>query len=96
MLLKISAYIKSYDGETKWIYFLLNMINYQKNIMVSGIKLVIVLRKNLIVANRQKMFLKTEIRIYGHDAADFYDNEIPKVDYVCLAAILIDFILKKR
>ena len=29
MLSKTSAYVKSYDGETKWMYsFSLNMINY--------------------------------------------------------------------
>ena len=25
---KISAYVKSYDGEIKWMYFLLKMVSY--------------------------------------------------------------------
>ena len=28
MLPKTNAYVKSYDGETKWMYFLLKMICY--------------------------------------------------------------------
>ena len=44
-----------------------------------------------------KKFLKTKIRSYGYEATDFQDNEIPKKDsnYTCLAAILIDFFLKR-
>ena len=28
MLQKTSAYVKFYNGETKWMYFLLKMMNY--------------------------------------------------------------------
>ena len=48
MLSKTSAYVKSYDGQTKWMYFLIeddgllekyNTIwDYQKNIILFGIK----------------------------------------------------------
>ena len=42
MVPKQSAYVKIYNGETKWMYF--SMMNYQKVIKVFGIKSVIVLR----------------------------------------------------
>ena len=66
--------------------------------MVSGIKSVIVLRKNLIaIPSTIKKVLKTKIKSYGGKATDFHDKKIPKKDsnYTCLAVILIDFVLKK-
>ena len=44
-----------------------------------------------------KKISENNIRSYGHEATNFHDNEIPKVDsnYTCSAVILIDFILKK-
>ena len=44
MLPKSSAHVKSYDSKTK-----LKMLNYRKNILIFGLKLVIVLKKNLTV-----------------------------------------------
>ena len=38
MLLKSSAYVKSYDGLTKWMYFLIEDNYLLKNIIVFGIK----------------------------------------------------------
>ena len=32
MLLKMSEYVKSYDQQTKWIYFLIEKIYYNKEI----------------------------------------------------------------
>ena len=37
MLPKTSAYVKSYDGQTKLMYFLLKM-NFSENIILVGIK----------------------------------------------------------
>ena len=33
VLPETSAYIKGYDGETKWLYFWLKMMTYYKNIV---------------------------------------------------------------
>ena len=33
---KTSTYVKSYDGETKWMIFLLKMLNCWKSILISG------------------------------------------------------------
>ena len=55
MLPKISAYVKSHDGEIKWMYFFINDELLEKH---NGIwnTLVIVLRKHLIV--NQKSTIK--------------------------------------
>ena len=50
MLPKTSAYVKSYDGKTKWIYFLLKMMTFQKNIILFGIKSVLVPKRNSITS----------------------------------------------
>ena len=44
-----------------------------------------------------KRFLKTKIKSYGDEITDFFDKDIPKVDYnhTCLAVISLDFALKK-
>ena len=44
-----------------------------------------------------KKFLKTKIRSYGDEATDFCDKKMPKAgsDYICLAVIIIDCVLKK-
>ena len=45
-----------------------------------------------------KIFLKTKVKSNVDDATDFHDKEIPKVgsNYICLAVILINFILIKE
>ena len=48
MLTKTSAYVKIYDGETKWMKFLLKMISCLKN-MTFRIESVAVSKKSLIV-----------------------------------------------
>ena len=47
LLSKTSAYVKRYDGETKWMYFFIADDELQKDITVFEIKSIIVLRKNL-------------------------------------------------
>ena len=42
----MSTYVKGYDSQTKWMYFLMN---YGQNIITFGIKLALILKKNLIV-----------------------------------------------
>ena len=38
MLPKTSAYLKSYVGQTKWMYILIEDDDFWKNIILSGIK----------------------------------------------------------
>ena len=56
------AYVKSYDGETKLMIFLIKDDELLKNV-IFGIMSVIVLKKNLIVNPATiKIILKTKIR----------------------------------
>ena len=50
MLPKASAYVKSYDGQTKQIYFLIEDDDLLKNIILFGIKSVVISKKNLIAS----------------------------------------------
>ena len=45
MLPKVSTYVKCYDGQTKWIYFLI-----EPSIMLFGIKSMLIFKKNLIAS----------------------------------------------
>ena len=50
MLSKVSAYFKSYDGYTNWMHFLIEGDDLLKNIMLFGIKSVLILKRNLIAS----------------------------------------------
>ena len=42
MLPKTSAYVKGYDGKTKWMYFLIEDDDLLKSIILFGIKSVLI------------------------------------------------------
>ena len=48
MLPKTSAYAKRYAGQTIWMYFVIEDDDLLKNIILFGIKSVLILKKNLI------------------------------------------------
>ena len=95
MLLIVRAYVKSFDGEAKQIYFSIEDNELQN---YSGIwNKVRIIKKELDCRPiYNKKFLKTKIRSYGSKVTDYHDKEIPKVgsNYICLAVILLDFVLK--
>ena len=99
MLLKVSTYVISYDGQTKWMYFLikdddlLEKYNVIWDSISAGIKEEF---DSKPVYN--KNFLKTKIKSHGDEATDFYDKKIPKVDsnHTCLLVISSDSALKKN
>ena len=75
LLPKTSAYLKSYDGQTKWMYFLIEDDDLlEKNIW-----------DDKVSADIKKEFdslfiIKTKIKSHGDEVTDFYDKEIPKAD----------------
>ena len=98
MFPKTSAYVKNYDGRTKWIYFLIESDD------LLGIYNTIWGRVNTNIKKEfdsesvyYEMFLKTKIKCYGDEVTDFHDKEIPKVhsNHTCLAVISLDSALKK-
>ena len=81
------------------MYFLIEDDDLLINIMLFGIKLAIVWKKNLIGnPSTIKKFLKAKIKFYVVEATDFHDKKIPNVgsNYTCLTVILIDFVLEKE
>ena len=99
MLPKMSAYVKSYDGEAKWMYFfievdeLLETYNGISNRVSNSIK-----RELDCKPIYNEKFLKIKIRSYGDKTTDFHNKEVPKVcsNYTSLAVISLGFILKKN
>ena len=87
-----SAYAISYDGQSKWMYFLieddvlLEKYNWVKSVVTS--------KKNLITSlSKINFFLKTKIKSHGDKVTDFYNKIIP--NYICVAVISMDSALKK-
>ena len=98
MLPKTSTYVKPYDGQTKWMYFLiedgdlLEKHNTIWNKVNAGIK-----KEFDSEPIYHKEFLKNKIKSDGEEVADFYDKKTPKVDsyHTSLLVISLDSALKK-
>ena len=98
---KTSAYVKSYDGKTTWMYFLIEDDNLLVKYNTIWDKVHADIKKELDskpVYNKE--FLKTKIKSHGDEVTVFDDkniHEIPKVDsnHTCLAVISLDSALKK-
>ena len=97
MLPKTSAYVKSYDGQTKWMYLLIEDDDLLEKYNTIWDKASADIKKefdNKPVYN--KNYLKNKIKFYSDEVTDFYDKKIPKVDcsHTCLAVISLDSALK--
>ena len=98
MLPKTSACVKSYDGETKWTYFLIENDDLLKkyndiwNKVSNSIKIELDCKP---IYNRE--FLKTKIRSYGDEATVFHARKVPEAgpNYIHWSVVLIDSVLKK-
>ena len=79
MLPKTSAYVKSYDGGTKWMYFLIEDEELLKkhndiwNRVSNNVK-----KEFDTETIYNKKFLKTKIKYCGDETTNFHDKEIPK------------------
>ena len=98
MLPKTSAYVKSYDEQTKWMYFLIE--NYdllEKSNTIWNKFRADVKKKFDCEPVYNKKFLKTKINYHCDEVTDIYNKEIPKVDsnHTCLAVISFGSTLKK-
>ena len=88
MLPKASAYVKSYDGETKWIYFLIGddeLLNDYHDIWNKVSNSIKKFDSKTICI---KKFLKSKIKSYSVEAKDFHDKEMSKVDSNCIKTII--------
>ena len=95
---KATAYVKSYNGQTKWMCFfienddLLEKYNTIWDNTSADIKTGF---DSEPVYN--KAHLKTEIKSHGDEVTGFYDKKVPKLgcNHTYLAAITLDSALKK-
>ena len=74
------------DGQTKWIYFLIEDDHSLKKYNTIWDKVNTDIKKQFVnlkqrVCLQYKFFLKTKIKSYGDEVTDFYNKEIPKVDF---------------
>ena len=93
---KASAYVKSYDGQAKWIYFLIEDDDLLEKYNTIWDKFSAGITKESDKKTAYiKNFLKIKIKSYSDAVTDFYDKEIPKVDsnHTCLAVISLDSVL---
>ena len=95
MLPKTRTYVKSYDGQTKWMYSLIEDNDLLEKCNTIWDKVSPDKFDSEPFYNKQ--FLKTKIKSHGDEATDFYDQKIPKVgsSHTCLAVISLDSVLKK-
>ena len=79
MLPKTSTYVKRYDGQTKWMYFLIEDDDLLEKYNTIWDKV------SEPVYNKE--FLRTKIKSYCDEVTDFYNKNIPHVhsNHTCLA-----------
>ena len=76
MLPKTSSYVKSYDGQTKWMYFLIeNDDLLEKNNTIWDSVSNDIKKESDSEPAHNKNFLKTKIKSRGDEVTDFYDKE---------------------
>lgn len=74
MLLKTSAYNKSFDSETKWIYFSIEDDELLKNNYDIWIEVSNTIKNNLIINLSLIKFRKTKIKSYDVEAIYFREK----------------------
>ena len=82
----------------KGCIFRLKMMTYEKNILLSGIMLGLISKKNLIASLHIIIFLKkTKTKSYAEEVSGFSSKETPKLNsnHTCLAVISLDPALNK-
>ena len=97
MLPKTSTYVKSCDGLTKWMYFLIEDDDLLEKYNTIWDKVSTDSKKELDSEPiYNESYLKTKIKSNGDEITDFYDREIPKLDsnHTYLAVISLESALK--
>ena len=76
MLSKTSAYVKSYDGPTKWMYFLIKDNDLLEKYNTIWDKVSDDIKKEFDSKSvHNKNFVKTKIKSHGNEVTDFYDKK---------------------
>ena len=95
MLPKMSAYVKSYDGETTWKNFLIKDDDLLKKYVWNKVSTSIE-KEWLWTHLYWKKLWKTKIRSCNDETTDFQSRKIPKAgsNYICWSGIIMDSVLK--
>ena len=98
MLSRTSACVKGYDGETKWLYFLIEDNDLLEKCNTIWDKF----RADIKIEFVSELFynknvLETKIKSHRNEVTDFYDKKVPMANstYNCLAVTSLDFALQK-
>ena len=92
MFPEISAYVKRFDEQTTWMYFLMEDDDVFEKYNTVWDKVSADIKKEFDSKSVfNKHFLKTKIRSHGDEVTDFDYKEIPKVDsnHSCLTAVTL-------
>ena len=98
MLPEVKAYVKIYDGLTKWVYFLIENADLLETQNAIWDKVSADIKKETDSGPvYNKTFFKTKIRFHINEVTDFVDKKIPKLEsnHTCLAVISLDSALNK-
>ena len=98
ILPKTSAYVKSYDGQTKWMHFLIEDDDLLEKYNAIWDKVSADIKEEFDSEPAyNNNFWKTKIKSHSDEVTNLYDKEIPKVDsnHTCLVVISLDSTLKK-
>ena len=77
MLPKTSVDVKCYDGQTKWMYFVIEDDYLLEKYNAIWDKVNADIKKEFYREPVYNKFLKTKIKFYGDEVTDFHDKEIP-------------------
>ena len=77
MFPKTSADVKCYDGQTKWMYFVIEDDNLFEKYNAIWDKVNADIKKEFYREPVYNKFLKTKIKFYGDEVTDFHVKEIP-------------------
>ena len=98
MLPKTRAYVKTYDGQAKWMYFLIkdDALLQKYNIIWDKTSWYKKRECDNEPAYDQKIF-KTEIKLHGAEVTDFHAKKTPKVrsNHTCFSVISLDSTFNK-
>ena len=98
MLSKASAYVKSFDGQNKWMHFLIEDDELLENYNTVWDKVSADIKNEFDSKSvYNKNLLKAKIKSHGDKITDFYDKEILKMDsnHICLGVVSLDSALKE-
>ena len=97
MVPKKSVYVKRYDGQTKWMYFLIGDGNLSETYNTIWDKFSANMKKRKLITSLStiKNILK---KCNGDKVTEFQDKKIPKVgsNHTCLVLFILDFVVKKN